>query len=67
MATLTGTVSRLIRDKGFGFIATGTGTEYFFHQSAAVLDWPTLREGSIVTFQPSQGPRGPRAEQVERA
>jgi len=29
------TVKRLT-DKGFGFIAAGDGTEYFFHQSA----WP---------------------------
>ena len=31
---MTGTIKRLVSDKGFGFIAAGDGTEYFFHQSA---------------------------------
>ena len=34
MATMNGTIKRLVSDKGFGFIAAGDGTEYFFHQSA---------------------------------
>ena len=33
MAPTTGTIKRLT-DKGFGFIATPEGTEYFFHNSA---------------------------------
>src|SRR5580765_3946384 len=32
MAT-TGTIKRLVPDKGFGFIAASDGSEYFFHQS----------------------------------
>ena len=31
---MNGTIKRLVSDKGFGFIAAGDGTEYFFHQSA---------------------------------
>ena len=34
MASLNGTIKRLVRDKGFGFIADQKGMEYFFHQSA---------------------------------
>ena len=33
MTTTNGTIKR-ITEKGFGFIATAEGTEYFFHQSA---------------------------------
>ena len=34
MATINGTVKRLVSDKGFGFVAAEDGSEYFFHQSA---------------------------------
>ena len=33
MTTTNGTIKR-ITDRGFGFIATAEGLEYFFHQSA---------------------------------
>ena len=33
MPTTTGTIKRLVHDKGFGFIAASDGNEYFFHQS----------------------------------
>lgn len=62
---LAGTVKRVIVDKGFGFLAAaGTGTEYFFHKSAT-SDFSALYEGAPVTFLPTTGPKGPRAEQVE--
>ena len=64
MTTMTGTIKR-ITDKGFGFIATGDGPEYFFHQSAcAGTRFDDLREGQEVTFTVGQGPKGPRAENV---
>jgi CspA family cold shock protein len=63
-ARVTGTVKRLLPDKGFGFVATDTGTEYFFHKSAT-RDFATLHEGAQVSFVPGEGPKGPRAEQVE--
>ena len=51
--------------KGFGFIATTEGTEYFFHQSAcADTPFDELREGQAVSFTVGQGPKGPRAENV---
>jgi cold shock CspA family protein len=34
MAPMTGTIKRLVSDKGFGFVAAQDGNEYFFHQSA---------------------------------
>ena len=64
MATINGTIKR-ITDRGFGFIATTEGTEYFFHQSAcASTPFNDLREGQAVSFTVGQGPKGPRAENV---
>ena len=34
MASMSGTIKRLVRDKGFGFISAGGQEEYFFHSSA---------------------------------
>ena len=61
-----GTIKRLVTDKGFGFVAAdGEETEYFFHQSACNgCSIDELREGQAVTFDPGQGPKGPRAENV---
>jgi len=66
MASMNGTIKRLVRDKGFGFVAAQDGTEYFFHQSACVgTPFDSLREGQAVTFDAGQGPKGPRAENVQ--
>jgi len=59
-----GTIKRLT-DKGFGFIATASGTDIFFHMSN--LDgvrFEELREGQAVSFTEGRGPKGPRAENV---
>ena len=63
----TGTIKRLVSDKGFGFVAAADGNEYFFHQSACVDGFDQLREGQAVTFDTGQGPKGPRAENVRLA
>jgi CspA family cold shock protein len=68
MASISGTVKRLVVDKGFGFVQGPDGNEYFFHQSACVGDsFQSLREGQSVTFDKGQGPKGPRAENVRTA
>jgi CspA family cold shock protein len=65
MATMNGTIKRLVSDKGFGFIAAGGDTEYFFHSSACTgTRFGDLREGQRVSFDVGQGPKGPRAENV---
>ena len=67
MAAMTGTIKRLVSEKGFGFIAAGDA-EYFFHSSAcAAQPFDSLREGQGVTFDVGQGPKGPRAENVRPA
>ncbi len=65
MATTNRTIKRLANDRGFGFVAAGDGTEYFFHQSACNgVQFDELREGQAVTFDAGEGPKGPRAENV---
>ncbi len=59
-----GTIKRLT-DKGFGFIANGTGTDMFFHTSAVEgVSFQDLREGQKVSYNEGRGPKGPRAENV---
>ena len=67
MASTNGTIKRLVRDKGFGFIAAGDGSEYFFHQSSCQTPFDELREGQAVTFDKGQGPKGLRGENVRLA
>lgn len=65
MSTMNGTIKRLVSSKGFGFVASGEGGEYFFHQSACNgVQFDDLREGQAVTFEAGTGPKGPRAENV---
>jgi CspA family cold shock protein len=59
-----GTIKRTT-DKGYGFISTPDGTEYFFHHSACNgTRFEELSPGQAVTFTIGQGPKGPRAENV---
>ncbi len=68
MAAMNGSIKRLVRDKGFGFILGSDGSEYFFHNSACTqTPFDQLREGQNVTFDKGQGPKGPRAENVRPA
>jgi cold shock protein len=55
----TGTVARLVRDRGFGFIRTQDGSEIFFHHSTlppGVFD--ALAEGQELEFEIETDPRG---------
>jgi cold shock protein len=61
----TGTIKRLVHDKGFGFITSNDGGEYFFHRSGCQTPFDQLREGQQVTFDKGQGPKGPRGENVK--
>ena len=61
----SGTIARLLIDKGFGFIRDEGGIEHFFHRSAvrgAVFE--LLREGQRVEFQTEESTKGPRAGEV---
>ncbi len=56
----TGTIVRLVRDRGFGFIRTEDGSEIFFHASGVAGSTPydNLSEGQTVTFDEEQDTRG---------
>ena len=65
---MTGTIKRLVRDKGFGFITPHDGSEdVFFHRSklAPRLEFTDLREGEEVEFQTRPGEKGPQAFDVK--
>ena len=64
----TGTVKWFNESKGFGFIEREEGNDVFVHFRAIVGDgFKTLREGQQVTFDVTQGQKGPQAENVEVA
>jgi cold shock protein len=62
---MQGTVKRVVRDRGFGFIRSAEGREIFFHRSSLQeLNFDTLKEGDAVEFEVENGPKGPRAVTV---
>lgn len=58
----TGNITRIVRDRGFGFIQASDSTEdVFFHSSS--VDQPTfdeLNEGQKVEFDVEPDPRQPK-------
>ncbi len=56
-----------ITDKGFGFIESkDSDKDMFFHSSSVDgVHFNDLREGQEVTYTVGQGPKGPRAENVQ--
>ena len=54
-----GTIVRIVRDRGFGFIRMANGEEIFFHASGMVgFPFDSLQEGQTVTFEVGQDTRG---------
>lgn len=64
---MEGTIKRLVRERGFGFIKASNGSgEFFFHRSSCVgTPYESLREGQHVTFEIEPSDKGPRAKDVE--
>lgn len=63
---MQGTIKRVVRDRGFGFIRSAEGREIFFHRSSLQdLNFETLKEGDAVEFDVEDGPKGPRAVVVK--
>jgi CspA family cold shock protein len=61
----SGTITRFVRDKGFGFIqTTASDKEVFFHHTAFAGE---PREGMSVEFDLETSDRGPRAANVREA
>ena len=63
----TGTVKWFNDAKGFGFIEPdGGGADVFAHFSAIAMDgFKTLKQGSRVTFEIQQGPKGQLAQNIQ--
>ncbi len=61
-----GTVKRLVRERGFGFILGQDGVQVFFHRSALQGEgFDTLAEGQAVEFDVERGEKGPRAANMK--
>jgi CspA family cold shock protein len=59
-----GTIKKIVKDKGFGFIVPDDGsTDVFFHRSrvAPKVNFEDLREGEEVEFEVRPGDKGPQA------
>ncbi|KOT46697.1 MULTISPECIES: cold-shock protein [Streptomyces] len=65
----SGTVKWFNSEKGFGFIAQdGGGPDVFAHYSnIAGSGYRELTEGDTVTFDVTQGQKGPQAENIVRS
>jgi CspA family cold shock protein len=63
----TGTVKWFNDAKGFGFIEPdGGGSDVFAHFSAIAMDgFKTLKQGSRVSFEIQQGPKGQLAQNIQ--
>ncbi|MFQ5896511.1 MAG: cold-shock protein [Nitrospinota bacterium] len=60
-----GTIKRIIRERGFGFIKASDGREIFFHSTSLQPGaFEGLHEGARVSFEVQATERGPRAVQV---
>jgi len=60
-----GTVKWFNETKGFGFISQESGPDVFAHYSEIAGDgFKTLAEGDKVTFEITDGPKGPKATNI---
>lgn len=64
-----GTVKWFNDEKGFGFIAPEDGSQDLFvhHSSIDTTGFRSLSDGQRVSFEVTQGQRGPQASQVRPA
>ena len=64
----TGTIKRVFKDRGFGFIRTPDGQEIFFHRSGLRSSrFESVVEGDVVEFEVESSPKGPRAVNIQVA
>ena len=65
---MTGTIKKLVNEKGFGFI-TGEGLQkdLFFHSNSLVGEtFEELKEDDAVSFETAESPKGLNAVNVQR-
>ncbi|MBI5140209.1 MAG: cold shock domain-containing protein [Candidatus Vogelbacteria bacterium] len=65
---MTGTIKKLMKDKGFGFIAReDAAKDVFFHSNSLVgVQFTSLNEGDAVSFDVEESPKGLNAINVKR-
>ncbi|CAN5612024.1 cold-shock protein [soil metagenome] len=65
----TGTIKKVVAERGFGFITAADAKEYFFHRNSldTSLDFDRLVGGEKVNFEIEDSPKGPRANRVQSA
>src|SRR5213082_4116981 len=65
----TGTIKKLVQDRGFGFIAAEDGREYFFHRTGLdpSVNYDSLAGGERVSFEIEASQKGPRANRIKLA
>jgi CspA family cold shock protein len=62
-----GTVKWFNESKGFGFITSEDGSDVFVHYSSISGNgFKSLVEGDSVSFETENGPKGPKAINVEK-
>lgn len=66
MATVSGTVKWFNDSKGFGFITPESGGDDLFAHFSAISGsgFKTLKEGQKVSFEVTQGQKGPQASNI---
>lgn len=61
----TGTIKKIVRDRGFGFISATDGREIFFHRSSLVeTPFDSLKEDQKVEFEVEKSEKGPHATSI---
>jgi len=65
----TGTIKKVVSERGFGFIGADDGKEYFFHRDGldTAVSFDSLQGGEKVTFDIEASQKGPRAQRVRLA
>ena len=54
----SGTIKKIVGDRGFGFIQQAEGDDLFFHRSAVTgTTFEQLTEGQAVTYEKAMDPR----------
>jgi cold shock protein len=68
-----GTITKLVQDRGFGFISAEKGEVFFHHSSVADSGFDNLQEGQTVQYEVEDEAnsrrkgKGPRASSVKPA